>query len=203
MQRKYQKIKKQIYFCTARIISHIGYKYIELNNWVKVSIFAAALWIISLFLPWLQSLDGMTHIYAQNLHLNAFSAITWFIWYFIFPFLVFVGFSLISSKRKERLKFFSLVDIPDSIIVFFASWLLFIISIQYYFIVWGLQQLSQNIIYWPWLILSTTSSILFFLWYYLLQSTKRRKTWITLWYEEEISNFKKHHNDVGNMKLPF
>lgn len=203
MQRKYQKIRKQVLLFVHKVSSKVWYRYLEMSNWAKMSIFAAILWIIWQFLPWIQSLDGATPIFDTRLSANAFNSITWYIWYLVVALLLFVVFSLISSKRKERLKFFSLVDIPDSIIVLYTSWLMMIISIQYFFIIGWLQNLSQNIVFWSWLILSTSSWIILLFGYLLLQNLKHKKKWATLWYETDVSNFKKHGNSEWNMKLPF
>ncbi|MCH8518640.1 hypothetical protein LAT59_02680 [Candidatus Gracilibacteria bacterium] len=203
MLRKYQKIKRRFYFFITNISSKIAYRYLELDAGSKVSIFGLGICITSLFLPWVQSLDNVTLLPSGNLSENAFSIFTGYIGYAIILLLLFVLFTLLSEKRKERLKYFSLLDIPESILVLYTSSILGIICLQYFFIVGGFQIISQNIIYGTGLILCTTGSFLLLFGYILLKKSRKKQNTASYGYEGSDSAFEKRPNDSKNMKLPF
>lgn len=203
MLRKYHKLRKQCYYVFIELSSKIWYKYLELNLWVKISIFWTILVLISLFLPWIESLDWITPLNSGNFSENAFSIYTWFIWYFLLILLIFMLFTLISEKRKERLKYFSLLDLPESILVFFTTSILTIISIQYFFMIGWLQTFNQNIIHGSWLILATTWTIILYVWYIFMKKIRKKGNSAILWYENHETHFERKENNPNNMKLPF
>ena len=203
MLRKYHKLKKRAYFVTTQLISRIWYRYLELNTWVKISIFWTLITIMSLFFPWIQSLDWITPLNSGNFSENAFSIYAWYVWYFLFLLLLLILFTLLSKKRKERLKYFSLLDIPESILVFFTANILTIICIQYFFLVWSFQSFSQNIVYWTGLILATTWTIVLYAWYVSMKKNRKKSNSAIMWYDDSENIFEKKYQDPDNMKLPF
>lgn len=203
MLRKHQKIKRILTLYIAETASQLNYRYNELSTGTKISIFWIFVCTLSLFLPWLESLDGISPLPSWNLRENAFSVFTWYIWFFLLVLFLFVLFTMISKKRKERLKYFSLVDIPESVLVLFTALIVIMISLQYFFIIGGYQVISQNIIYWKGIILSTTWALLLFMWYYFLKNSRKKQVQWSFGYENNQEIFEKHANNPDNMKLPF
>lgn len=203
MLRKHQKIKRILTLYIVETISKLNYRYNELSAWTKISLFWVLVCTLSLFLPWIESLDGISSLPSGKLNENAFSIFAWRVWFFLIILFLFVVFSIISKKRKERFKYFSLVDAPESVLVLFTSIVVMIISLQYFFIIWWYQVMSQNIIYGRGIILSTTWSLLLFLWYYFLKKSRKKQNSWSFWYENSEEIFEKHANNPDNMKLPF
>lgn len=203
MLRKHQKIKRILYLFIQETGSKLSYRYNELHIWTKISLFWIFVCILSLFFPWIESLDGVSRLPSWNLTENAFSVFAWYVWYFLMVLFLFVIFSIISKKRKERFKYFSLVDAPESILILFTSVVVIMISLQYFFIVWWYQVMSQNIIYGRGIILSTTGSLLLLLGYYYLKKTRKKQNSGSFGYENNEDIFEKHVSNPDNMKLPF
>ncbi len=203
MLRKHQRMKRIIYIFLKELSTKISYRYTELHIWTKISIFWISLSSIALFLPWIESLDAISILPSWNMSENAFSIFSGYIWYFLFALFAFVLFSMISKRRKERLKYFSLIDTPESVLVLFTGMIVCMISLQYFFIVGWYQVMSQNIMYWKGLILSTTWSLLMFIWYYFLRNSRKKQGSGSFGYEKSQDIFEKHPHNPDNMKLPF
>lgn len=203
MLRKHQKIKRILSLFIAENLSRVHYRYNELSIGTKISLFWILVCTISLFLPWVESLDGISVLPSWNMSENAFSIFAWRTWFFLIALFLFVVFNMVSRKRKERFKYFSLVDAPESIMVLFTSIVVMLMSIQYFFLVWWYQIMSQNIIYGRGIILSTTWSLLLFLWYYFLKKSRKKQNSWSFWFENSEAPFQKHAHDPDNMKLPF
>ena len=203
MLRKHQKIKRILILYTSELISKANYRYCELSIGTKISLFWILICSFSLFLPWMESLDGISKLPSGNLSENAFSIFAWRAGFFLIILFLFVIFNMISKKRKERFTYFSLVDMPESILILFTALIVMMISLQYFFIISGYQVMSQNIIYGRGIILSTTWSLLLFLGYYFLKKSRKKQNSWSFWYENSGEIFEKHANNPDNMKLPF
>lgn len=203
MRRKYLKLKNLLQIELKKVYTKIWYKYLEINTWAKVSLFWSLIIWFSLFLPWIQSLDGVTKLHSDRMYENAFTQHTWYIGYFITALIGFVIFSIISNKRKERLKYFSLLDIPESILIFFTASLLLVFNTHYFFIIWWFQIYNNNIIHGSGFILCYTWSLILIIWCILMRYWRKVNNTTIVWYESYDVYFEKKEAEAKNMKLPF
>jgi len=194
LQKHMQNIKEQIYFKTSHISQ--GWKF-------------ALLWIflcfISLFLPWISPLDTIISCgYSDTPISSSFSWLLGGIWFFILLSLSLMSFSLFSIKKKERLHFFSLIELSDISACFLWSIFIFILSLHSFFLVIGLQFFSVNILYGKGIILCITWSIIIFIASLLLKQEYRKN--IKWSYISELKNTwqkLKLEEKKDNMKFPF
>lgn len=194
-------IRKNIYKFKKLII----FKSSHISFWWKISLLWVLICFISLFFPWVWSL--WTIISSGNLQIESFmsfSSVLWRIGFFIWITLLLIIFSLFSIQKKEKFRYFSLIHISDYISTLVWSIFIFLLSIHSFFLIWGLQLFSSNIVYGKWIVLCLTGSFVMFFGVYIMKQEYRKNI---KW--SYINDVKAQWPDIGNireknnMKLPF
>ena len=203
ISRIYQKLKIQIYHPLHSFGTKCMYRYWDLDLGVKVSIVWMMVCLVSLFLPWIQSLDTVTPLSSWRLTENAFSIFAGYIWYIMLLYIIWVLFMLLSERKKQKLKHISFFNIPDNILILYTFFLFSILCLQYFFIIWWFQHINQNIIYWKWLILCTSGSFLIFFWSLLVNKTKQKSSTASYAYDGNEDPYIPQEKKSKNMELPF
>ena len=194
IQKKILKLQEKIIFKT----SHIG-------TWWKLALFWVILCFFSLFISWGGAFWNIVDSEnIENFSFNSFSSVMWFIWYFILIWLALVSFAICSIKKKQKLKYFSLIEVRDysssittAIVIFFAS-------LHSFFITKWLQLFSSNITHSQGIILCMTGSIIIFLWGIAIRSEYRMNTkWSYINDTGRVPQEAQYKEKKDNMKLPF
>lgn len=121
MSRRIRNLKKKSILFLHTLSKHILYRFEELSLGSKIALIASALCIIALFLPWAKSLDQVSPLPGGNAtQLNSFQLLNAYIGYFLLPLHVLLILIICSKRRKEKLKYFTLSDIPERIIIAFV-----------------------------------------------------------------------------------
>lgn len=194
LQKKILKIQERIIFKTSHI-----------SLWGKIVLFWSVLCFISLFFSW-----GWTYwtlVRAENIEnysFNSFSAILWFIWYFILSLLALIVFAVSSIKKKQKIKYFSLIEIRDYNCSIISSAIIFFAALHSFFITFWLKLFSSNITHSHGVILCMTGAVIMFFWGIVIRSEYRMNIkWSYINDSHRVgwdSEFKEHKD---NMKLPF
>lgn len=196
-----RSIRRFLYFWKRATKFKLSYA----SNGEKIGFFGIIICFLSLFFPWISSLDGIAgDINGSVESFWAFSKILGFTWVFIFLTLLVVGFSIFSIRRKERLRFFSLVHISEYSSCLIWSLFISILCIQKFFLISWLQVFSSNILYGKWIILCLTWSFFILIAAIIIKTEYRKKVHGSYIYEErELRNIENTPEDKNNMKLPF
>ena len=152
-------VKKHIY----DIKKLIAFKSSHISFWGKIGLLGVIICFVSLFFPWVSSL--WTIISSGDLQIDSFmsfSSVLWRIGFFITIVLAIIVFSIFSIQKKEKFRYFSLINISDYISLISWSIFIFIISIHSFFLIWGLQLFSSNIMYGKGIILCITGALVMF-----------------------------------------
>ncbi len=205
MSRKNPHIVRKIQKFIYQRAEHLSFRSAHLTFWSKITLFWIFITFLSLFLPWVNSLDGIMST-SQN-KLDSFSSFSWYIghvWFLILCILTLSAFSIFSIVRKEKIRFFMLIQISDTLCCLCSSVIIFILSIQSYFFINWLQLFSANILYGKWIILSITGALIIFTWSIIMRNEYRKNI-----KGSYISEIDKKIQDLqideqkDNMKLPF
>ena len=190
---KTRKLKKQLVW----LFEIIKFKWVNLSLAWKIILFWNIIWIISLFFPWVNS----TNI---NIKENAFSNLVWKSGYIILILILINIFTILSVRKKEKLKSVLNIHFKDNLLFLF-TWLIIILLsyITLNFINW-LQVLSSQIIYGKWIVLGFIWWITIIVWWilYKKEEEKNNKT-IFLNDNIEENSDKLNNKSQHNMKLPF
>jgi hypothetical protein len=134
----------------------------------------------------------------------SFSALLGRIGFFILITLMLIAFSIFSIQKKEKFRYFSLIHISDYISLL-AWWaFIFLLSVHSFFLVWGLQLFSSNIIYGKGIVLCITWSLVILSGALIMKQEYRKNIkWsyindIKASWQQGLENTEKN-----NMKLPF
>jgi len=185
-----------------KIINHIIklFKLRSLNfkTSQKIILFWVFFNFISLFFPWVSSIDS-------SLSYNAFSKIVWNIWIIVLIILIILFFSLFSINNKEKLQMHTgmhFKDYPVTIVLGFFILVLSMISINF---INAMQFFSSTIIYGNGIILSITSSIVILIWGIIQRIEFNKCCTMAKLYESQNNNdnLTKTSDKKNNMKLPF
>ena len=188
---KNRKIKRNIIL----LLKMLNFKSRSFSLGEKISIFWTFICFISLFFPWVNSIDN-------SFLSNAFWSLSWKIGYFIFLEIIFVVFLIFSQNKKVKLKMSSNFHFRDSSIVLLVSLLNIIFSLNILSFVQGLSAVSTKALYGNGIILCLTGSIVLLIWGILM---RKEKIWENYsMYTNEIDEEKKQEEKKEkNMKLPF
>ena len=138
----------------------IAFKILNLNISRWVTIIGSIVWIISLFLPWINDTKSQTTY-------NSFNNIAWNVGFLIIIFHLIIIFLTFGANYKEKMKLYSEIDLKNYVIIIFTWFFIFLAWIMEASFVNWLETFQTWIKYWNWLILAIVSAILIIAWGYL------------------------------------
>ena len=183
----------------------LSFKAAHITLWWKLALFGICIWIISLFFPWVSSFDGIANGWQTQLKsFLSFSILLWYVGFFIFLALVVSAFAIFSIQAKEKLHFFSYIQLSDHNSGILSSCFIFILCLHSFFLIRWLQVFSANVLYGEWIILCITGSIIMFTWSIMMKNENRRNMRWSYSSEAHTRDQNEVHEKVkDNMKLPF
>lgn len=187
---KTRKIKRFI----LSFITIMRFKWMSLSLWEKITGFWSIVTFLSLFLLWINASD-------ESKTWNAFSALAWSIGYIIVILIAINVIVITSYKMKEKIKLGSDFHFRDTNIIICNGILIFLLSLHIFSFVKGLQEFSQVIIFWKWIILSLTWAILIVIWGGIMRKEKRTEKYNIC--TNELDNEEDEKVNEKNMTLPF
>jgi len=165
------------------------------TSW-KIILFWIFFNFISLFFPWVDSIDN-------SLMYSSFSNISGSIWIIIFIILFLLIFNLFSINSKEKLQLHTSIHFRDYPITFISGFFIFLLSILSLNFINALQTFSSVIIHGSWIILSITSSIIILLWWIIQRVEFKKYSIMSNIYDTCNDKEVNCSEDKKNMKLPF
>ena len=196
-----RNVQKFIYTKKQRI----SFKAAYLTNGSKIILFWIIICGVSLFLPWVTSMGGITAwSWSESQSFSSFSWVLWRVGVLIFFLLSCMSFSILSIAKKEKIRFFLLMNISDTLLCLCSSLIIFFLCIQSYLFIGWLQIFSSNILYGKWIILCMTGAIILFIGSIIIRQEYRKN--IKWSYISELSEPEKNQDTTeskDNMKLPF
>jgi hypothetical protein len=194
LQKRILKLQEKIIFKTSHI-----------SSWGKLALFWVLLCLWSLFISWWGAFWNIVDAEnIENYSFNSFSSVMWFIGYFILLWLILVTFSISSIKKKQKLKYLSLIEMRDYSCSILTAIVIFLAALHSFFITIWLQLFSSNITHSRWIILCMTGSIIIFIWGIVIRSEYRMNIkWSYISDTGRIPLETGTKETKDNMKLPF
>jgi len=193
--------KKNIHILQQKI----AFKFSHISVWGKLCLFWVFITFVSLFTRWGGAFWNIVEAQnIENFSFTSFSSTMGYIWYFILLWLIIIIFSVCSIKKKQKLKYFSLIEVRDYSSAIITSIVIFFTAIHCYFITQWLQLFSSNITHSNGIILCMTWAIIIFIWGIVIRSEYRMN--IKWSYINDTSRSPKefdYKETKDNMKLPF
>lgn len=159
-----------------------------------ITVIWAILWIISLFMTWIEKPNTTTSF-------NSFSGLSGNVWYIIIILLAIIIILTFGSNYKEKMKLYSDIDLKNYTIILFTWTLIFLSNFIILSFSAGLEKLSTWFTFWNWLPLSVVSSILIILWGYLTRRDfQKNSSEIIL---EKLEQERNKAKEKNNLTFPF
>lgn len=187
---KTRKLKRII----LSFLTIMKFKWMSLSLWEKIIGFWSLVTFFSLFLLWINASD-------ESKTGNAFSSLAWSVWYIILALIVINIVVITSYKMKEKIKLWSDFHFRDTNIIISNGILVFILSLHIFSFVKWLQEFSQVIIFWKWIILSLTWAILILIWGVIMRKEKKTEKYNIC--TNELDDEENEKVNEKNMTLPF
>ncbi|MDA9129099.1 hypothetical protein N9J72_01315 [Candidatus Gracilibacteria bacterium] len=161
MSRKKNHPTRKIQRFIQKLGEQISFRGSHMTFGAKITLFGIILSGVSLFFSWVHSFDGIIGLGGSEPEsFSSFSSYTGNTGFFILSIILLCAFSILSTKRKEKIRFFTLIQISDIICCVFGSIMILILSLQSYFFIQGLQAFSSQILYGKGIIFCITSAII-------------------------------------------
>ncbi len=194
IQKRVVKIKEKIIFKTSHI-----------STWWKLALFWIVICFFSLFISWGWAFWNIVDSdNIENFSFNSFSPVIGMIWYFILLGLALVSFAICSIKKKQKLKYFSLIEMRDYSCSIITAIVIFLATFHSFFITKWLQLFSSNITHGKWIILCMTGAIIIFIWGIVIRSEYRMNIkWSYISDTSRSPQEPQNKEQKDNMKLPF
>jgi len=193
-QKKIQSLQEKIIFKTSHI-----------STWGKLSLFWVFICFVSLFISWGWSFWNT--ISSENVKIydfSSFSPIMWYIGFFILSWISLAAFSISSIQKKQKFKYFSLLELRDYSCTIIVGLIVFLWTLHSFFIIIWLKIFSSNITHSNGIILCMTWSIIMIIWGIVIRKEYRMNIkWSYINDSERSPHFSEHKDKKGNMKLPF
>lgn len=190
---KVRKLKMKL----TKIVETLKFRWLHLSISSKIILFWTFASFTSLFFPWVNSI-------SWEFSWNWFSNLAWKSWFLLLILQLIILFFIFSFQKKEKIKLFSSIHFKDYLL--FIIWWIFMISLSFLVLsfIWGLHMLSDDIIYWKWIIVNLIWGFLIFIWGFLIRIEENKSTKSLFlnekWLERDELFEKEEKN---NMKLPF
>ncbi len=187
-----RKFKKSL----IQSINIFKFRSLQMNNAEKVILFGAVLILLSLFIPWVNSIDG-------NIQVNSFSNLAGRSGITILILVSILFFTIFSKHKKEKIKMIWNLHFRNYLL-WIVGWLFISISaLSSLSYIWWLQTFSSDIIYGQWPIICLVGWIIVFIGAFL-QKKEENSGIENIFTEEKNQNQNKTEKKLkDNMKLPF
>lgn len=194
-------IQKRIFRLQEKII----FKTSHISTGGKLALFWVLICFISLFISWGWAFWNIVDSEnIENFSFNSFSIVMGYVWYFILFWLTLVSFAICSIKKKQKLKYFSLIELRDYSCSIITALMIFLAALHSFFATKWLQLFSSNITYSQWIILCMTGSIILFAWGIVIRSEYRMNIkWSYINGTSRVPQESEFKEKKDNMKLPF
>jgi len=194
MQKKILLIREKIIFKTSHI-----------SVWGKITLFWCLICFISLFVPWWWTFwNIMESVNITNNSFNSFHIIMGYVWYFILWILIMTSFVVASIKKKQKFKYFSLIEIREYSFCIISSIIIFLTALHIFFITVWLKTFSSNITHSHGIILCMTGAVIIFFWGIVIRWEYRINIkWSYINDSNKSPRNSEFKEQKDNMKLPF
>lgn len=176
------------------LIEILSFKSSHLSLPKKIICIWNVLWIISLFLPWIQNNTN-----GESFH--SFTSLSGNIWFLLIFVFIISFFTVFSHKYKQRLKLYSSLSFKNHFIILTSAIFVVSFSIIALSFINGLQTYIENLVYGQWIVLCLTSWIIILIGGYYMRKefySKNSEIILNQMYSETQST-----TPDDNMKLPF
>lgn len=189
---KSRKLKKTM----TQGLQLFKFRSLQITNGEKVIVFWTTLVLLSLFIPWVSSLEWQIQV-------NSFSNLTWRTGIMLLIICFLLLWMIFSKQKKEKIKMIWNLHFRNYLL-WIVGWLfIFISALSSLSYIWWLQTFSSDIIYGQWPVISLVGWIIVFFWAFMLK--KEENSGIENIFTEEKNENKNKINkkQKDNMKLPF
>ena len=172
------------------------FRSLQITSGEKVIVSWAILVLLSLFIPWVSSLEW-------SIQVNSFSNLVWRPGIMLFIMCLLLLGMIFSKQKKEKIKMIWNLHFRNYLL-WIVGWLfIFISALSSLSYIWWLQTFSSDIIYGQWPVISLVGWIIVFFWAFMLK--KEENSGIENIFTEEKNENKNKTNkkQKDNMKLPF
>jgi hypothetical protein len=189
MNKRERRTKKDF----LGVFKNLRFKLNNLTITNQIIIFLCIIWIVSLFMSWVE--DKENHISR-----NAFNSISWNIGYLMVIIYIILLFLMISSGYKEKIKLYTDLNFKNHFIVIFSwlasicFWIIMISSVNWLSVIW------KDIVHWNWLILSMAIWILICIFWVLIRKDYQKNSSEVIL--QQLSENRGKTKEKENMSLP-
>ena len=192
---KNRKLKRAL----INIVRFIKFESLNISLSYKFVLVWVIIWIISLFMNWVESS-------SFEITWNAFNSLLWITGYIIFSFLLITLFFIFNKNKQEKVKTILNLIIKDWNLIIFLFLFCLVLTINSIFYINWLNTFKQSIIIWQWIIFWIIWDVFWLIGWYLILKEKT-KTWIiiddSVEQNPDIYSINNWVVDKNNMKLPF
>ncbi len=192
---KNRKVKRML----LKAINLIKFGWLNLNNPQKLVLFWVVIWIISLFLTWVDSVWSF-------IVWSVFNDVLWITWY-LFVLLYLILLALIFSSRNYLIiKNMLQISIKDWFLVVLLSIFNLLLTINSAYIISWLSVFKEWIFFGKWIIFSIIWAIFCIIWWILIVRTKDKVGIFSGNISDENADLEEEKHIIdekNNMKLPF
>lgn len=192
---KNRKLKRTL----INIVRFIKFESLNISLSYKFVLVWVIIWIISLFMNWVESS-------SFEITWNAFNSLLWITGYIIFSFLLITLFFIFNKNKQEKVKTILNLIIKDWNLIIFLFLFCLVLTINSIFYINWLNTFKQSIIIWQWIIFWIIWDVFWLIGWYLILKEKT-KTWIiiddSVEQNPDIYSINNWVVDKNNMKLPF
>ena len=192
---KNRKLKRTL----INIVRFIKFESLNISLSYKFVLVWVIIWIISLFMNWVESS-------SFEITWNAFNSLLWITGYIIFSFLLITLFFIFNKNKQEKVKTILNLIIKDLNLIIFLFLFCLVLTINSIFYINWLNTFKQSIIIWQWIIFWIIWDVFWLIGWYLILKEKTKTGIIiddSVEQNPDIYSINNWVVDKNNMKLPF
>ena len=192
---KNRKLKRTL----INIVRFIKFESLNISLSYKFVLVWVIIWIISLFMNWVESS-------SIEVTWNAFNSLLWITGYIIFSFLLITLFFIFNKNKQEKVKTILNLIIKDWNLIIFLFLFCLVLTINSIFYINWLNTFKQSIIIWQWIIFWIIWDVFWLIGWYLILKEKTKTGIIiddSVEQNPDIYSINNWVVDKNNMKLPF
>ncbi len=192
---KNRKLKRTL----INIVRFIKFESLNISLSYKFVLVWVIIWIISLFMNWVESS-------SFEITWNAFNSLLWITGYIIFSFLLITLFFIFNKNKQEKVKTILNLIIKDWNLIIFLFLFCLVLTINSIFYINWLNTFKQSIIIWQWIIFWIIWDVFWLIGWYLILKEKTKTGIIiddSVEQNPDIYSINNWVVDKNNMKLPF
>ena len=192
---KNRKLKRTL----INIVRFIKFESLNISLSYKFVLVWVIIWIISLFMNWVESS-------SFEVTWSAFNSLLWITGYIIFSFLLITLFFIFNKNKQEKVKTILNLIIKDWNLIIFLFLFCLVLTINSIFYINWLNTFKQSIIIWQWIIFWIIWDVFWLIGWYLILKEKTKTGIIiddSVEQNPDIYSINNWVVDKNNMKLPF